>query len=172
MEFKWRGCKQTIWRMNFKQHSRTLKNILLCVKDGPHSFVHWHHSELRLNVNVRWQTVDKLNLFLNKVTWDVNVSRRGGGREEAPRAEATPPPWRRCPFVLHSWISSDNTASHHPTRPDPTRQLRRCTQDRICVLITPENIAGFCSSGSQQHTSCVNVPGRLINLLHRQQPCF
>ena len=169
MEFKWRGCKQTIWRMNFKQHSRTLKNILLCVKDGPHSFVHWHHSELRLNVNVRWQTVDKLNLFLNKVTWDVNVSRRGGGREEAPRAEATPPPWRRCPFVLHSWISSDNTASHHPTRPDPT-------------AATLHSGSYLCSDHSREHrrvlfiwvtaTHLLRKCTRKINLLHRQQPCF
>lgn len=28
------------------------------------------------------------------------------------------PPRRRCPFVLHSCISSDNTASPDPTRPD------------------------------------------------------
>lgn len=70
-----------------------------------------------------------------------------------PRAEATPP-LRDVDALLFFIHVFPLTTQRHLTRPDPTAATLR-SDSYLCSDHTPENIAGFCSSGSHQDTSCI-----------------
>lgn len=70
-----------------------------------------------------------------------------------PRAEATPP-LRDVDALLFFIHVFPLTTQRHLTRPDPTAATLR-SDSYLCSDHTPENITGFCSSGSHQDTSCI-----------------
>lgn len=82
-----------------------------------------------------------------------------------PRAEATPP-LRDVDALLFFIHVFPLTTQRHLTRPDPTAATLR-SDSYLCSDHTPENIAGFCSSGSHQDTSWVNIPGSLIGKIQK-----
>lgn len=87
-----------------------------------------------------------------------------------PRAEATPP-LRDVDALLFFVHVFPLTTQRHLTRPDPTAATLR-SDSYLCSDHTPENIAGFCSSGSHQDTSWVNIPGSLIGKIQKDLLSF